>query len=249
MADNLERLGLDVGRDRGRGAQPRPLRPRRRLPRAGPAAAPQRNAAHGAPTGVESASLCRTRPAEWELPTLSRSVLEAEGFEVIERRQPSLLLDGSRPGHRRGRPHHRVRARAALPRGVARRAVGTRSAGPRRAGARRPRPWTRAGRAHRMRARRSGEHRSARDAAHRCGSTARPARRLSPRRPGLRTHHRTHRGRVHRDGTGLAGTGPLHGLEGPASAWPLHCPPHSCRTPSERPSPWSDPECDPHPMR
>lgn len=30
-----------------------------------------------------------------ELPTLSRSALESEGFEVIERRQPSLLLDGS----------------------------------------------------------------------------------------------------------------------------------------------------------
>lgn len=34
------------------------------------------------------------RPA-WELPTLSRSAVEAEGFEVIERRQPSALLDGS----------------------------------------------------------------------------------------------------------------------------------------------------------
>jgi 7,8-dihydropterin-6-yl-methyl-4-(beta-D-ribofuranosyl)aminobenzene 5'-phosphate synthase len=31
----------------------------------------------------------------WELPTLSRSALEAEGIEVIERRQPSLLLGGS----------------------------------------------------------------------------------------------------------------------------------------------------------
>lgn len=31
----------------------------------------------------------------WELPTLSRSALEGEGFEVIERRQPSLLLEGS----------------------------------------------------------------------------------------------------------------------------------------------------------
>ena len=30
-----------------------------------------------------------------DLPTLRRSSLEAEGFEVIERRQPSLLLDGS----------------------------------------------------------------------------------------------------------------------------------------------------------
>jgi len=29
----------------------------------------------------------------WELPTLRRSSLEAEGFTVIERRQPSLLLD------------------------------------------------------------------------------------------------------------------------------------------------------------
>ena len=30
---------------------------------------------------------------EWELPTLSRAALEAEGFTVVERRQPSLLLD------------------------------------------------------------------------------------------------------------------------------------------------------------
>jgi 7,8-dihydropterin-6-yl-methyl-4-(beta-D-ribofuranosyl)aminobenzene 5'-phosphate synthase len=32
---------------------------------------------------------------EWDLPVLRRSSLEAEGFEVIERRQPSVLLDGS----------------------------------------------------------------------------------------------------------------------------------------------------------
>ena len=32
---------------------------------------------------------------DWELPTLSRAALEAEGFTVIERRQPSLLLDGA----------------------------------------------------------------------------------------------------------------------------------------------------------
>ena len=31
----------------------------------------------------------------WDLPTLSRRSVEAEGFEVIERRQPSALLDGS----------------------------------------------------------------------------------------------------------------------------------------------------------
>jgi 7,8-dihydropterin-6-yl-methyl-4-(beta-D-ribofuranosyl)aminobenzene 5'-phosphate synthase len=32
---------------------------------------------------------------EWRLPTLSRRSLEDEGFAIIERRQPSLLLDGS----------------------------------------------------------------------------------------------------------------------------------------------------------
>ena len=32
---------------------------------------------------------------EWELPVLRRRSVEDEGFEVIERRQPSLLLDGS----------------------------------------------------------------------------------------------------------------------------------------------------------
>jgi 7,8-dihydropterin-6-yl-methyl-4-(beta-D-ribofuranosyl)aminobenzene 5'-phosphate synthase len=32
--------------------------------------------------------------AHWQLPTLRRSSLEAEGFTVVERRQPSLLLDG-----------------------------------------------------------------------------------------------------------------------------------------------------------
>ena len=31
---------------------------------------------------------------EWQLPVLSRRALVAEGFEVIERRQPSVLLDG-----------------------------------------------------------------------------------------------------------------------------------------------------------
>jgi len=32
---------------------------------------------------------------EWQLPTLSRRSLEQEGFEIIERRQPSMLLDNS----------------------------------------------------------------------------------------------------------------------------------------------------------
>ena len=31
---------------------------------------------------------------EWELPALSRTSLESEGFEIVERRQPSLVLGG-----------------------------------------------------------------------------------------------------------------------------------------------------------
>jgi 7,8-dihydropterin-6-yl-methyl-4-(beta-D-ribofuranosyl)aminobenzene 5'-phosphate synthase len=99
LADNLERLGLDTssieavvlshghfdhagglvglarlrGRFRGRAGLPLTVHPlvwsRRRV------------AVPGQP--------------EWELPVLDRRSLEAEGFAVIERRQPSLLLDGS----------------------------------------------------------------------------------------------------------------------------------------------------------
>ena len=95
MADNMERLALDVGdietvvlshghfdhaggfeglaRLRGRSGLPLTLHPlvwtHRRIALPG-------------------------RPP-WDLPTLRRSSLEAEGFEVVERRQPSLLLDGS----------------------------------------------------------------------------------------------------------------------------------------------------------
>jgi 7,8-dihydropterin-6-yl-methyl-4-(beta-D-ribofuranosyl)aminobenzene 5'-phosphate synthase len=52
---------------------------------------------------------------QWDLPTLSRTALEAEGFSVVERRQPSLLLDGSvlitgevdrTTDFERGLPHH-----------------------------------------------------------------------------------------------------------------------------------------------
>jgi 7,8-dihydropterin-6-yl-methyl-4-(beta-D-ribofuranosyl)aminobenzene 5'-phosphate synthase len=94
MADNMERLGVDVaaieavvlshghfdhaggfegiGRLRGRSGLPLTLHPlvwtRRRLALPG--------------------------HSPWRLPTLRRSSLESEGFEIIERRQPSLLLDG-----------------------------------------------------------------------------------------------------------------------------------------------------------
>jgi 7,8-dihydropterin-6-yl-methyl-4-(beta-D-ribofuranosyl)aminobenzene 5'-phosphate synthase len=95
LATNVERLGLDAGevqavvlshghfdhagglsglaRLRGRAGLPLVLHPlvwtRRRV--ALPSAEP------------------------WELPTLSRRSVRDEGFEVIERREPSLLLDGS----------------------------------------------------------------------------------------------------------------------------------------------------------
>jgi len=95
MAGNMERIGLDAGdietvvlshghfdhaggfaglaRLRGRTGLPLTVHPlvwtRRRF----------------APPGA----------SPWPLPTLRRGSLEAEGFEVIERRQPSLLLDGS----------------------------------------------------------------------------------------------------------------------------------------------------------
>ena len=54
----------------------------------------------------------------WELPVLSRRSLEDEGFTVIERRQPSLLLDGSvlitgevdrTTDFERGMPFHEMR--------------------------------------------------------------------------------------------------------------------------------------------
>ena len=49
---------------------------------------------------------------EFELPVLSRRAVEAEGFEVIERRQPSVAARRQRADHRRGGPDHRLRDRA-----------------------------------------------------------------------------------------------------------------------------------------
>lgn len=91
MADNADRLGIDLGQVQGvvlshghfdhagglaglaaRGSLPMTVHPhvwtRRRL------------AVPGAPA--------------FELPTLSRRALEDEGFAVVERREPSLLVDG-----------------------------------------------------------------------------------------------------------------------------------------------------------
>ena len=95
LADNCERLDLDTGAIEAvvlshghfdhAGGFPGLSRLRRR---------------HGLPITVHPLVWTARRVAlpgqpAWELPTLRRASLEAEGFEVIERRQPSLLLDGS----------------------------------------------------------------------------------------------------------------------------------------------------------
>lgn len=95
MATNVERLGLDVGDievvvlSHGHfdhaGGFPGLARLRGRS---------------GLPLIVHPLVWSRRRIAfpdqtHWDMPTLSRAAVEAEGFAVIERRQPSLLLDGS----------------------------------------------------------------------------------------------------------------------------------------------------------
>ena len=131
-----------------------------------------------------------------ELPTLSRSALEAEGFEVIERRQPSLLLDGSVLITGEVDRTTEFEQRNAQSRGVARRALGARPADPRRAGAGGARPREGTGRPYRLRPRRRGKHRAACPAADGSGSPACAARRVPPHRQGLRADHRTDRQRV-----------------------------------------------------
>jgi 7,8-dihydropterin-6-yl-methyl-4-(beta-D-ribofuranosyl)aminobenzene 5'-phosphate synthase len=95
MATNIERLGVDVaaievlvlshGHFDHAGGFPGLARLRGRS---------------GMPLTVHPLVWSRRRLAlpdqhHWNMPTLSRAALEAEGLEVIERRQPSLLLDKS----------------------------------------------------------------------------------------------------------------------------------------------------------
>ena len=80
--------------DPGGGSQPRPLRPRRRARRAGRKAGDTITADGGPPEDLDTPALGRSRPGAPELPTLSKRALEGEGFAVIERREPSLLVDG-----------------------------------------------------------------------------------------------------------------------------------------------------------
>ena len=95
LADNLERLGIDAGAIEAvvlshghfdhAGGFPGLARLRRR---------------QGLPITVHPLVWTKRRVVfpgrpEWQLPVLSRRSLESEGFQVIERRQPSLLLGGS----------------------------------------------------------------------------------------------------------------------------------------------------------
>ena len=94
LGDNLERLGIDSGAIEAvvlshghfdhAGGFPGLARLRRR---------------QGLPITLHPLVWTRRRVAfpgrpEWQLPVLSRRSLESEGFQVIERRQPSLLLGG-----------------------------------------------------------------------------------------------------------------------------------------------------------
>jgi 7,8-dihydropterin-6-yl-methyl-4-(beta-D-ribofuranosyl)aminobenzene 5'-phosphate synthase len=94
LGDNLERLGIDSGAIEAvvlshghfdhAGGFPGLARLRRR---------------QGLPITLHPLVWTKRRVAfpgrpDWQLPVLSRRSLESEGFEVIERRQPSLLLGG-----------------------------------------------------------------------------------------------------------------------------------------------------------
>jgi 7,8-dihydropterin-6-yl-methyl-4-(beta-D-ribofuranosyl)aminobenzene 5'-phosphate synthase len=95
MADNMERLALDAS------AIETVVLSHGHFDHAGGFEGLARlRAGIGVPLTVHPLVWTRRRLAlpgrePWGLPTLRRSSLEAEGFEVIERRQPSLLLDGS----------------------------------------------------------------------------------------------------------------------------------------------------------
>ena len=119
MADNMERLGLDAGDieavvlshghfDHAGGFPGLARLRRRRACRSRSTRSCGRRRRVVLPVGPT-----------WELPTLRRSSLEAEGFEV-DRTPPAVAAARrQRPDHRRGRPHHRLRARHAVPRGRA----------------------------------------------------------------------------------------------------------------------------------
>ena len=95
MVTNADRLGIDISEGERCCAQPRPLRPRRRPGRTGRPARDQIHADRGTSRGLARRRLALPGGSPDEWPTLSKRALTSEGFDVIERRQPSLLLSGS----------------------------------------------------------------------------------------------------------------------------------------------------------
>jgi 7,8-dihydropterin-6-yl-methyl-4-(beta-D-ribofuranosyl)aminobenzene 5'-phosphate synthase len=94
LSDNLERLGIDAGAIEG------VVLSHGHFDHAGGLVGLARLRRGGLPITLHPRVWTRRRVAvpgrpEWDLPTLSRQAIESEGFEVIERRQPSVLLDGS----------------------------------------------------------------------------------------------------------------------------------------------------------
>jgi 7,8-dihydropterin-6-yl-methyl-4-(beta-D-ribofuranosyl)aminobenzene 5'-phosphate synthase len=95
MAANMERLGIDAGDIEA------VVLSHGHFDHAGgfPGLARLRRRDGGLPLTLHPLVWSRRRVIfsgqEWQLPTLRRSSLEAEGFAVVERRQPSVVLDGS----------------------------------------------------------------------------------------------------------------------------------------------------------
>lgn len=94
MTHNMERLGIDLSEIEAAVVS------HSHFDHAGGLEGLARARTGGLPITVHPGVWSRRRVAipgqpEWEFPVLSRRSLENEGFTVIERRQPSLLLDGS----------------------------------------------------------------------------------------------------------------------------------------------------------
>ena len=155
------------GGDRGGGAEPRPLRPCRRLPRAVAPATARRPSPHPPPPRVEPPARRLPRPARVGAAHPATQLAGGRGVRGDRATPAVAAARRQRADHRRGRPHHRLRAGHAVPRGRARRPVGARSADPRRPGARGARAGQGPRGADRLRPRRGGQHLSLRHAAHR----------------------------------------------------------------------------------
>jgi 7,8-dihydropterin-6-yl-methyl-4-(beta-D-ribofuranosyl)aminobenzene 5'-phosphate synthase len=93
MTDNADRLGIDLGDVQG------VVLSHGHFDHAGGLAGLARHRRRALPMTVHPLVWTRRREVVpgtdvWYLPTLSRRALDAEGFSVVERREPSLLVDG-----------------------------------------------------------------------------------------------------------------------------------------------------------